>query len=90
MSTDGTFWDVLFLSFYHPRKSQKAPLGYRMAGARERPAFVTCTNFRVEGFPHPMEEAIRECMRQVLGFPVGLLTWRSFLGQSFRPAARPQ
>lgn len=70
VSTDGDVWDVLFLSFYHPRKSRKAPVGYRLAGARERPAFITCTNFRVESFPHQMEAAIRECMRQVMGFPV--------------------
>lgn len=70
VSTDGKTWDVLYLSVYHPRKGRKAPSGYRLARARKRPPFITCTNFRVDGFPFPMEAAIRECMRRVIGFPV--------------------
>ena len=70
VSTDGETWDVIFLSFYHPRKSRNAPTGYQLSKAGERPAFITCTNFRVDGFPFPMEAAIRKCMRRVLGFPV--------------------
>ena len=70
VSTDGETWDVIFLSLYHPRKSRKAPTGYRLSKAGERPAFITCTNFRVDGFPFPMEAAIRKCMRRILGFPV--------------------
>ena len=70
VSTDGNNWDILFLCFYHPRKSRKAPSGYRLSRVGERPIFITCTNFRVDGFPFPMEAAIRECMRRVLGFPL--------------------
>ena len=70
VSTDGKTWDVFYLNFYHPRKSRKAPAGYRLSRAGERPAFITCTNFRVDGFPYPMEAAIKECTRRVLGFPV--------------------
>jgi len=70
VNTDGKTWDIIFLSYYHPRKSRKAPTGYRLSKAGERPIFITCTNFRVDGFPFPMEAAIRECMRRVLGFPV--------------------
>ncbi len=70
VSTDGKTWDVIFLSYYHPRKSRKAPTGYRLSRGSERPAFITCTNYRVDGFPFPMEAAIRECMRRLLGFPV--------------------
>ena len=50
VGTDGLFWDVLFLTFYHPRKSRKAPAGYPFARAEERPPFITCTNFRVENW----------------------------------------
>jgi hypothetical protein len=70
VSTDGNTWDVLFLSYYHPTKSRKAPTGYRLATPGERPAFITCTNFRVDGFPFPMEAAISACMRRALGFPL--------------------
>ena len=31
---------------------------------------VRITDFRVDGFPFPLEAAIRECMRRVLGFLV--------------------
>lgn len=70
VSSDGETWDVFYLSFYHPRKSRKTPTGHRLATGRERPPFITCTNFRVDGFPFPMEAAIRKCMRRVIGFPV--------------------
>lgn len=70
VSTDGRAWDILFLSYYHPRKSRKAPSDYRLLKVDERPIFITCTNFRVDGFPLPMEAAIRGCMRRVLGFPL--------------------
>ena len=55
VSIDGRIWDVNFLNFYHPRKSCKAPSGYRLSNVGERPTFITCTNFRVDGFPFPME-----------------------------------
>lgn len=70
VSTDGKTWDVIFLSYYHPRKSRKAPAGYKIVKAREHSPYITCINFRVIGFPFPMEDAIRECMRRVSGFPV--------------------
>ena len=70
VSTDGRIWDIIFLDYYHPRKSHKAPTGYGLSKAEGRPIFITCTNFRVDSFPFPIEAAIRECMRRVIGFPV--------------------
>lgn len=70
VSTDGATWDIIFFSYYHPRKSRKTPTGYGYSKHGERPSFITCTNFRVDGFPFPMEAAIRECMRRMLGIPI--------------------
>ena len=70
VGTDGRNWDIIFFDYYHPRKSRKAPTGYELSKIGVRPIFVTCTNFRVDNFPFPIEAAIRECMRRVIGFPV--------------------
>ena len=70
VSTDEKVWDILFFSYYHPRKSRKVPIGYQFADVHKRPPLITSTNFRVEDFPFSMRAAIRECSRRVLGFPL--------------------
>ena len=70
VSTDGRNWDIIFFDYYHPRKSRTVPTGYGLSKVGDRPKFVTCTNFRVDSFPFPIEAAIRECMRRIIGIPV--------------------
>ncbi len=70
VSIDGRYWDVIFLNYYHPRKSRQAPCGYRLSKPGPARLFIRWTNLRVDGFPLPMEAAIKECMRRILGIPV--------------------
>jgi hypothetical protein len=69
VSIDGHNWDILFFSFYHPRKSRKAPNGYSIAKLSNQPLFYG-TNRRVEGFPYGLQEAIRKTTKQMIGIPL--------------------
>ena len=69
-SDDGKAGDILFPRYYHPRTISEVLSVYRLSKPGERPAFITYTDFRVDGSPYPTEAVIRERMRRELGFPV--------------------
>jgi hypothetical protein len=65
VSLDGRAWDILYLDFYHPRKSKEAPAGFAID---ERPSklFYGANQF-VERFPHNLHMAIAETFQRVTG-----------------------
>lgn len=67
VSFDGRFWDLLFLSLYHPRKSRRVPEGYRWVGETK---FVYAVNRRLQNFPFEMPDAISACTKSLLGLPL--------------------
>jgi len=70
VSFDGNVWDVLFLDLYHPRKSRRAPAGYRIAMAGERQPLFFGTNEFAAGFPRHVAEAIRDTNERMIGLPM--------------------
>ena len=70
VSVDGAKWDILFLHAYHPRKSQHAPFGYRIASSAERQPFLLGTNQYVTAFPGQLSEAIDSTSEELLGIPM--------------------
>ena len=66
VSIDGRNWDILFLSFYHPRKSRKAPEGYQIAEHRSQP-LIYGTNRRISQFPFGLQKAIADTTAEFLG-----------------------
>lgn len=67
VSFDGAMWDVLFFDLYHPRKSQRAPKGYRIAAGGERERFLLGANEIVASFPTRLPEAISNTTERWLG-----------------------
>jgi hypothetical protein len=70
VSFDGSVWDILFLHLYHPRKSRKAPIGYMIAQGQDRQDLFRGTNEFVDGFPHHIQDAVREVFQQWVGIPM--------------------
>jgi hypothetical protein len=69
VSMDGCDWEIFFLSMYHPRKSRRAPVGYRLAKFSEQPLFYGTNQF-VHGFPHGLHDAICDATKRIFGFPL--------------------
>ena len=69
VSIDGKIWDVLYLSFYHPRRSRKAPNGYVIKDFREHP-MIYGTNNTVPQFPLGLQESISQATKNILGIPL--------------------
>ena len=69
VSIDGSNWDLLFFSMYHPRKSRKSPSGYSIVKMNEQPLLYG-TNLRVENFPYGLQKAIRNTTVEVFGIPM--------------------
>ena len=69
VTIDGSIWDILFFSMYHPRKSRKAPFGYSIADLRDQPLLYG-TNRRVEGFPYGLQEAVGATTEEIFGIPM--------------------
>jgi hypothetical protein len=67
VSVDGAMWDVLFLDLYHPRKSRRAPTGYRIAAAAECQRLFLGANEFVAGFPNELQAAIANTNERLLG-----------------------
>ncbi len=68
---DGGTWDILFLDFYHPRKSKLAPTGCRIAASAERQRLFFGTNEFVADFPNALPGAIARARERLLGiFPI--------------------
>ena len=69
VSIDGSMWDILFFSMYHPRKSRIVPSAYSIANARER-SLLYGTNRRVNSFPYGLQDAIRNTTVEMFGMPI--------------------
>lgn len=69
VALDGSRWDVLYFSIYHPRKSRKVPAGYTLVTPKDQP-LVTGTNRRNERFPHTMTDSIKEITHGLFGVPI--------------------
>lgn len=67
---DNTFWDILFLNLYHPRKSRRAPAGYTIDQGKDRRIVLSGTNEWVDGFPRHLQDAIRDTNERLLGLPL--------------------
>jgi hypothetical protein len=67
VSFDGVKWDILLLDLYHPRKSVRSPIGYRIASNTERGAFLFGTNKLVASFPNELPGAIADMTEQLFG-----------------------
>jgi hypothetical protein len=67
VSLDGAIWDVLFLDLYHPRKSRRAPTGYRIAIGAEREKLLLGSNEFVSAFPDQLQDAIANTYERLLG-----------------------
>jgi hypothetical protein len=67
VSFDGSGWDVLFLDLYHPRKSRRAPAGYRIAVGAERERLLLGTDEFVASFPDQLLNAISNSNARLLG-----------------------
>ena len=53
-AADGTHWDILFLSMYHPRKSKLPPRGYSITATR----FLSGVSRAVPDFPQALYDEI--------------------------------
>ena len=69
VSIDGLFWDFLYFSYYHPRKSRIAPKGYIIRDVQSQPLFYG-TNRNVPDFPIGLQSAIRDTTENMLGIPL--------------------
>jgi hypothetical protein len=69
VSIDGTKWDILYFSLYHPRKSRKPPSKYTIATIREQPLLFG-TNIHLNNFPYGLQDAIRNTSQEVFGVPM--------------------
>ena len=69
VSLDGTHWDILYFSMYHPRRSRKAPLDYSLLDSNQ-PFLLLGTNLYLPEFPHGLRQAIMELTINILGMPM--------------------
>ena len=69
VSIDGSKWDILFFSLYHPRKSRIAPTGYTISESRSQ-ILLYGTNRRVDNFPLGLHDAVRQTTKEMIGIPL--------------------
>src|SRR5262249_49194027 len=67
VSLDGAVWDILSLDPSHPRKSRRAPIGYRIAQDGEREKLLLGANELVANFPGELPDAIANTSERLLG-----------------------
>lgn len=66
----GKHWDILYLDFYHPRRSRKLPLGYRSLpynAKYTKLAYAFGTNKRTKQFPHDLHSHVEKHHTKSLG-----------------------
>lgn len=66
VSADGSFWDLLFFSMYHPRRSRLAPSGLQFDRRDEAFGLSACSIY-VETFPRGISEAVASFAKGTLG-----------------------
>jgi hypothetical protein len=67
VSLDGSIWDILFCDQYHPRKSRRAPAGYRIAEHNKRNVSLFGSNIFVSDFPVKLPDAIANTYERFVG-----------------------
>lgn len=66
VSFDAKNWDILFLDFYHPTKSRRAPDGYVIAD-HEGTRLPRGTNYFLAEFPTRLPDAIADACEGLIG-----------------------
>jgi hypothetical protein len=66
VTADGNRWDLLYCDMYHPRKSKKAPRGYKI----EPSPLWSGVNYEVSDFPTNLYEAMVSCSQNMLGMSI--------------------
>lgn len=66
VTLDGKVWDLLYLDFYHPRKSRRSPTGYEISG-QQRGLLPLGTNEFLAQFPEGLPEAISNACERLIG-----------------------
>lgn len=69
VTSDGDYWDILYLDMYHPRKSKLAPRGYDFHAAPHG-TMIYGTTEAVEPFPSKIGEEISAWTHSMLGIPL--------------------
>jgi len=70
VSLDGAIWDILFLHPFHPRKSRRAPSGYRIVTGTERNTLLLGVNDFVAAFPDRLSDAIANMSERIFRFRI--------------------
>lgn len=81
VSADAKDWDILILDCYHPRKSHRAPNGYRLASGKDRKYLFSGTNVYVNDFPTNLPRVVADCFKRFLGMSMASPDIRSALEQ---------
>ena len=72
MTSDGKYWDILYLSAYYVRRPRKAPPGYVVVTPAENP-LIWGTNDCVEAFPEGIVDATKRNLQAKTGIPLAPL-----------------
>jgi len=67
---DGRDWDVLYLTKFFPRKSRRAPKGFRFATKEERPALIRGAVDQAEDFPFATFLRVSRFTTRVVGVSI--------------------
>jgi len=87
LSLDGKIHEELFLSLYHPRKSNRTPTGYVLAPKLDSANFTYGVNHIVEQFPQKLDAYIRQWQMETLGIPLPVHRVREAVnGSRFKPS----
>jgi hypothetical protein len=68
VSADADSWDILYFSFYHPRKSRMAPSGYKIT--HDLLQNINGTNKHMANFPREVKTAAMLCSQSLFGTPI--------------------
>lgn len=61
VDSSGKYWDILFVDMYHPRRSNKAPMGYKLAPFNPKAGdhfFALGVDVFCPNFPYDLPDAI--------------------------------
>lgn len=87
LSVDGQTREELYLSMYHPRKSNRAPEGYVLAPQLDSDNLTYGVNCFVENFPQKLDAHIRQWQMDMLGIPLPVHRVREAVnGSRFKPS----
>ncbi|MEA2949730.1 MAG: hypothetical protein QOI40_5060 [Alphaproteobacteria bacterium] len=67
VNIDGSAWSILYLDFYHPRKSSRSPKGYSIASRDQSSYRLYGVNYLVPNFPYGLFKAVGDYSDRLLG-----------------------